>query len=41
VVNHAAGRGASAKGIRMQEIEAVLQETMGRVRRIIEAVVTA
>jgi 5'-methylthioadenosine phosphorylase len=41
VVNHAAGRGASAKGIRMQEIEAVLEETMGRVRKVIEALVTA
>ncbi len=37
VVNHAAGRGASAKGIQMERIEAVLNETMGRVRKIIEA----
>jgi 5'-methylthioadenosine phosphorylase len=39
VVNHAAGRGASARGIEMQRIEEVLEETMGRVRRIIEALV--
>ena len=37
VVNQAAGRGASAKGIQMQEIEKVLKDAMGRVRRIIEA----
>ena len=37
VVNHAAGRGASAGGIQMQEIEKVLTDAMGRVRRIIEA----
>ena len=41
VVNHAAGRGASAHGIQMQQIDAVLEEAMGRVRRIIEALVTA
>jgi 5'-methylthioadenosine phosphorylase len=39
VVNHAAGRGASARGIEMQRIEEVLEEAMGRVRRIIEALV--
>src|SRR5262249_20165391 len=37
VVNQAAGRGASAKGIQMEEIEKVLKDAMGRVRRIIEA----
>lgn len=37
VVNPAAGRGASARSVPMQEIEEVLKETMGRVRRIIEA----
>jgi 5'-methylthioadenosine phosphorylase len=37
VVNHAAGRGASARGIQMQEIEKVLRDAMGRVRKIIEA----
>ncbi|HET7765524.1 MAG TPA: S-methyl-5'-thioinosine phosphorylase [Burkholderiales bacterium] len=41
VVNHAAGRGASARGIQMQQIEEVLKNTMERVRRIIEALVTA
>jgi 5'-methylthioadenosine phosphorylase len=39
VVNHAAGRGASARGVSLQEIEAVLNETLVRVRRIIEEVV--
>jgi len=37
VVNHAAGRGASAGGISLQQIEGVLKPAMGRVRRIIEA----
>jgi len=37
VVNHAAGRGASAGGISLQQIEKVLKPAMGRVRRIIEA----
>ena len=41
VVNHAAGRGASARGIQMQEIGSVLEETMGRVLKIIEALLTA
>jgi 5'-methylthioadenosine phosphorylase len=39
VVNHAAGRGASARSVSMQEIEEVLKEAIGRVRRIIEALV--
>jgi len=41
VVNHAAGRGASARGVALQQIEEVLKEVLGRVRRIIEALVRA
>jgi 5'-methylthioadenosine phosphorylase len=41
VVNHAAGRGASARGIQMREIEKVLSDAMRRVRRIIEALAAA
>lgn len=41
VVNHAAGRGASARGVQLQQIEEVLQDAMRRVRRIVEALVTA
>ena len=41
VVNHAAGRGASARGVALQEIEEVLKGAMGRVRKIIEAFVAA
>jgi 5'-methylthioadenosine phosphorylase len=37
VANHAAGRGASAQGIVMQDINAVLPQAMVRVRRILEA----
>jgi 5'-methylthioadenosine phosphorylase len=40
VVNHAAGRGASARGIPLQQIDEVLENAMGRVRRILEALVT-
>jgi 5'-methylthioinosine phosphorylase len=40
VVNHAAGRGASARGVLLQGIEEVLKEAMGRVRRIIERLVS-
>jgi 5'-methylthioadenosine phosphorylase len=36
VVNHAAGRGESTEGIKFEKLEAVLQQSMGRVRRIIE-----
>ncbi len=36
VANWAAGRGDSASAIRFDQIEAVLQESMGRVRRVIE-----
>jgi len=41
VVNHAAGRGASVHGIQMQDIGRVLEETMARVLKIIEALLTA
>jgi 5'-methylthioadenosine phosphorylase len=41
VVNHAAGRGASARGVALQEIEKVLKHALGRVRKIIEAFVAA
>ena len=37
VANWAAGRHDSAEGIRFENLEAVLQAAMGRVRRIIEA----
>lgn len=37
--NYAAGRGESVHAIPMQRIEAVLEEAMGRVRRIIEQLV--
>ena len=40
VVNHAAGRGDSARGIQLQEIEAVLKEAMSRVRKVIGELVT-
>jgi 5'-methylthioinosine phosphorylase len=36
VANYAAGRGDSARAIALARIEAVLEEAMGRVRRIIE-----
>jgi 5'-methylthioadenosine phosphorylase len=39
VANHAAGRGESAHGVELERIEAVLEQTMGRVRRIIEQLV--
>lgn len=41
VVNHAAGRADSSHGIRLDAIDAVLRESMGRVRRIIEVLVSA
>lgn len=41
VANFAAGRADSLHGIRMEEIEAVLQQSLARVRRIIETVVTS
>ena len=39
VANHAAGRGESARAVPLERIEAVLEQTMGRVRRIIEELV--
>ncbi|HEX4798003.1 MAG TPA: 5'-methylthioadenosine phosphorylase, partial [Burkholderiales bacterium] len=41
VVNHAAGRGASARGVPLQKIDEVLKDGMGRVRTLIEAFVAA
>lgn len=41
VANHAAGRGESAHAIDLKRIEAVLEDTMRRVRRIIEQLVAA
>ena len=41
VINHAAGRGTSAKGVQLQEIEEVLKDALARVRRIIEVLVAA
>ena len=38
VANAAAGRGASARAIPMEDIAAVLKEAMGRVRRVVEKV---
>jgi 5'-methylthioinosine phosphorylase len=40
VVNHAAGRGESRDGIRLEGIEQMLHATIGRARRVIEEVVT-
>ena len=40
VLNHAAGRGQSADGIRMEEIQAVLGEVMQQVRRLLEQLVS-
>lgn len=40
VVNHAAGRGESAGGIRLEGIEQMLRQTIDRARRVIEALVT-
>lgn len=39
VANHAAGRGDSARGVALEQIEVVLGAAMGRVRRIIEQLV--
>jgi len=41
VANYAAGRASSGSGIRFDEIEQVLQEAMGRVRRVLEALCQA
>jgi purine nucleoside phosphorylase len=40
VVNHAAGRGRSARGIQMEQIEKVLGDAMARIRSILEELVT-
>jgi 5'-methylthioadenosine phosphorylase len=40
VVNHAAGRGSSGQGIRLEHINAVSQKAMERVRHILEKLVT-
>lgn len=40
VVNYAAGRGLSAEGIQMGEIQAVLGEVMLQVRHLLEQLVT-
>lgn len=40
VVNHAAGRGLSADGIQMEEIQSVLGEVMLQVRHLLEQLVT-
>jgi 5'-methylthioadenosine phosphorylase len=40
VVNYAAGRGSSADGIQMEEIQAVLGEVMQQVRHLLEQLVT-
>jgi 5'-methylthioadenosine phosphorylase len=39
VANHAAGRGASARGIRLTDVESVLKDAMQRVRVILEHLV--
>jgi 5'-methylthioadenosine phosphorylase len=39
VVNHAAGRGESAGGVRLEGIEQMLHATIARARRIIEELV--
>ncbi|MCL4798269.1 MAG: S-methyl-5'-thioinosine phosphorylase [Burkholderiales bacterium] len=41
VVNHAAGRGDSKGGVSMERIEAMLQATVARARRVIEALTAA
>lgn len=40
VVNHAAGRGESRDGVRLEGIEQMLHATIGRARRVIEEVIT-
>jgi 5'-methylthioadenosine phosphorylase len=41
VANFAAGRGNSLHGVRLDDIEPVLQKALARVRRIIEKLVAA
>jgi 5'-deoxy-5'-methylthioadenosine phosphorylase len=40
VVNHAAGRGASAGGVKLEDISAVSEQAMARVRNVLDALVT-
>jgi 5'-methylthioadenosine phosphorylase len=40
VANHAAGRGSSANGIHFESLEHVLRDAMGRVRVVIEKLVS-
>jgi len=39
VANYAAGRGESARSVSLERIDAVLEEAMGRVRKIVETLV--
>lgn len=39
VVNHAAGRGASASGVKLEDISAVSQQAMARVRNLLDVLV--
>jgi 5'-methylthioadenosine phosphorylase len=39
VANHAAGKGDSTKAIRFEHLEAVMQDSMNRVRNILEKLV--
>jgi 5'-methylthioadenosine phosphorylase len=39
VVNHAAGRGESADGVHLDQINAILKSAMGRVRGLLERLV--
>lgn len=41
VANYAAGRGDSARGVSLERIDAVLEEAMGRVRKIVGTLVEA
>jgi 5'-methylthioadenosine phosphorylase len=41
VANYAAGRGDSRRAVSLERIDAVLEEAMGRVRRVIERVCTS
>jgi 5'-methylthioadenosine phosphorylase len=40
VANHAAGRASSSNGIRYQDIDSVLSVAMGKVRAVLEKLVT-
>ena len=41
VVNYAAGRGASAGGVRFEEIDAVSQAAMERVRKLLDCLASS